>query len=324
MKKKLVTLGAGTGQANLLSALAKYSDRLDITAIVGVSDNGGHSGLLRSEFNIPQVGDSRQCLIALSPPSQLRDDYNYRDDLGNSRGNDRLAAATLEYGKLSLSLEQAAKELGTKGRVLPVTDEVVDIAAVLTDDTRVVGEWQIIDRQPRTSIKGLYLEPSVEACHSSIQAVQEADFLVISPGSLRTGIVACLLAGGMSEAIQDTRAAIIMVVNLMTHPGQTDGFTVQDHLDEFVRYAGRRPHFAIINQGSIPQHLLEHYARIGSEPVGGEITVPRTKPIYGDFIPRDNNFRVRQERVGDFKKWTHALVHDGTKLARAVTSIIHP
>ncbi len=318
----MVTLGAGTGQATFLSGLCGYRDLLDITAIVGVTDNGGHSGLLREQYGIPQVGDSRQCLIALSPPSQLRDDYSYRDDNGNSKGNSLLAAAVVNYGKLSVALGRAVKKLNTEGNVLPVTDKVVDVGAVLADGTRVVGEWQIIERKPRTPIVELYLEPKADSCIDSVLAIGAADFLVIAPGSLRTGIIPCLLTQGIGQAVRDTAAKIVLVVNLMTHPGQTDGFSVQDHLDEFAKYSGRYPDCTIINDGVVPEYLMEHYAKIGSEPVRGKVHIPAMEVIYGDFVPQNNNFRARQERVGDFKKWTHLLVHDSQKLAKTIISII--
>ncbi len=324
MKKvKVVTVGAGTGQATLLTALCSYHHLIDITAIVSVSDNGGHSGLLREMYHIPQVGDGRQCLLALSPGGEKKLLYEKRSDDGHSVGNEVLAELTLQYGSIARAFEILGHKVNSLGQVLPVTTEYVDIAARLQDGNHVVGEWQIIDRKSRLPIDELYLVPKVEAYAGSIMAVQEADYIIIAPGSLRTGIISCLLAQGMCQAVRSTPAIVIFVVNLMTQPGQTDDFSAQDHLNEFARYAGRYPDFAILNHGPIPQYLIEHYASIGSEPIRGSITVPKVRALCGDFTPAANNYRAREERIGAFKKWTHLLVHDGRVLANTIIDIIN-
>lgn len=320
-KSKVVTIGAGTGQANLISALLQYSE-LVITAIVNVTDNGGHTGILRKKLNIPAVGDLRQCLIAASPPSSLKDTYGYRNNLGYSQGNEILAQGILKEGSLLMAIERAAKELKSKATILPVTNQVVDIAAVLENNDKVVGEWNIIEREPRTPIKEMYLDPIVEALPEAILEIQSADYIVIGPGSLRTGIVSCLLPKGMRQAIRETCAIKILVINLMTHPGQTDGFSVAMHIDEFACYADCYPDFVLINNGIISQRTIEHYNSIGSIQVVGEVGVNFIKRIGSDFIPRANNTLLYQERVGNFKKWTHALVHDGPKLAETIMKII--
>lgn len=321
-KKKVVTLGAGTGQAVLLTALREFGYSLDVTAIVSVSDNGGHSGLLREMYHIPQVGDGRQCLLALAPSGRCKTLYEQRSGDGLSVGNERLAELTLKNRTIANAFELFGCEVGARGRVLPVTTERVNIAARLENGQKIVGEWQIIERQPRNPISELYLEPGVEAYYDSLCAIQEADYIIVSPGSLRTGIISCLLTNGIHQAVRSTSAILIFTVNLMTHPGQTDGFSVQDHLDEFARYAGRYPDYAIVNNGLLSPILLDHYAAIGSKPVVGSVTVPVVGVVTGDFMPENNNHRLRQERVGDFKKWTHALVHDGNKLATSIKSLM--
>lgn len=320
-KSKVVTIGAGTGQANLISALLQYNE-LVITAIVNITDNGGHTGILRKKFNIPAVGDLRQCLIAASLPSSLRDTYSYRNDFGYSRGNEILAQDILEKGSLLMAVERTAQELKSKATILPAANQVVDIAAVLENDNRVIGEWEIIERKPRTLIKEMYLDPIVEALPEAILEIQSADYIIIGPGSLRTGIISCLLPKGMRQAIRETRAIKIFVINLMTHPGQTDGFSITMHIDEFARYADCYPDFVLVNNGIIPRLTIKHYDSIGSVPVVGEVDINSIKRIDSDFISAVNNMLLRQERVGNFKKWTHALVHDGPKLAETIMKII--
>ncbi len=320
---KIVTIGAGTGQANLLTALSQYN-QLTITAIVGVTDNGGHSGVLRQKLNIPAVGDVRQCLVALSNKPMLREAYMHRDQDGYCTGNNFLARYIKNFGSLAKATSIAGQELGLNGHtVLPVTNASINIVARLVDGQEIIGEWEIIDRPSRGFIAELFLQPDTEALPECLLAIQESDYIIVGPGSLRTGIVSCLLPGGMRQVLRSTRAPIILVVNLMTHPGQTDEFTVMDHINEFARYADVYPSYVVINTGVVPDYLLQHYATIGSQPVQGEVTCPLIKVIQGDFIPPHNDLLIRQERVGDFKKMTHALVHDGKKLGATIFKIIN-
>ncbi len=321
-KKKVVTVSAGTGQAIMLSGLQKYSRRLDLAAIVSVSDNGGHTALLRQQYGIPAVGDVRRCLTALASNRRLRREYELRTPLGSSIGNEHIVVHLLETGSLSQAVRVAAAELKLIGTVLPVTNVPVDICARLDDGTEVYGEWQIIDRLPRRPIAEMFIKPDAEALAESVRAIEQADLVVIPPGSLRTGIISCLLTRGIREALQSFAGKVVFVVNIMTHPGQTDGFSAADHVAEFERYAGRRPDVVIQNIGVVPTRLLKHYAAIGSEPVYGLIDLPNIAVVSGNFIPPEDNFMARTERVGAFKKWTHALVHDGASLAAAIMKIL--
>lgn len=322
-KRKVVTLGAGTGQATLLKALRRYLGVLEVTAVVSVTDNGGHSGVLRKQLGIPAVGDARQCLTALALNNPLRDQYESRNDLGHSYGNNRLAELWQVEGSLSKAILRASLELEVVSRVIPVTNISTNIACELIDGHRLCGEWEIIERQPRIPIRRMFLNPPAFALREASLAIQQADWVIIAPGSLRTGIISCLLAQGIREALCVSHARIIFVVNLMTHPGQTDSFTAQDHVDEFRRYAGLFPHVVVFNTGLAPEDILRRERERGSVPVVDGSLPPDCLVMRADLIPPSVVIGVDSERIGNFKKMPHTLIHDGNKLAQAIITIIN-
>src|SRR5215813_1304738 len=200
----IVTLGNGTGQATLLRGLREYAS--EVTAIVGVTDNGGHSGQLRRLLHLPQMGDTRQCLSALLEAQSvwgqlLCHRFSEGDLRGLSLGNFILAALTQQYGSLYAAVEAVRQSAGLRQRVLPVSDGDTHIGAELQDGQCIVGEWEIIRRQPQTPIVRLFLHPPVAAHPTVLEAIAEADLVVICPGSLLTGTVALLLHQGMREAL---------------------------------------------------------------------------------------------------------------------------
>ena len=181
----IVTLGSGTGQATLLRGLRKHS--CQVTAIVGVTDNGGHSGQLRRQLRIPQVGDTRQCLVALvddeSPWARLlRHRFTAGDLDGVSVGNFILAALTAECKSLNAAVADLSEAAGLTHRVLPVSDADTQIGAELDDGRLAIGEWQIIQRRPASPIKRLFLQPPTAAHGAVTEAIAAADLLVICAG----------------------------------------------------------------------------------------------------------------------------------------------
>ena len=327
LQQKIVTIGAGTGQANLLQVLRRHY--ANITAIVGVTDNGGHSGLLRQQFGIPQVGDGRQVLVALANNPEMAELFDHRfssDDQtlnGASLGNFILASLCQQEGSIAAAFAAASKLLGCHGTTLPFSTVSTDISAVLADGSKIVGEWQIMDRSPRLPILDLFLEPAAPAYEGSVKAVKGADWVIIGPGSLLTGIIPTFLATGMAEAIQQTHAKLIYVSNLMTQPGQTDGFSVKDHILTLQKYAGRAPDFVVANKAAVDPVIMEHYKTIGSRPIldGHNLDNLPCRIIQADLVPSTDGMPI-QERIGQFKKWTHLLVHNAAKLADILSSII--
>ena len=262
MNKKVVVLGGGTGMSNLLSGLKQYP--LDITAIVTVCDDGKSTGILREEFNIPAVGDIRRVLVALSETEPLvMDLFNYRfnttSDLdGHTVGNLLLTASSEITGNLSDGIEALGKVLNLKGKVVPLTEDNVVLMADLEDGRVIEGEHNIT--QAKGKIKKVYYKEPAVATKSALKAIKEADLIVFSMGSLFTSIIPNLLIDEIVKAIENSKSKIMYVCNMMTQPGETDNFTVTDHVKKLNEYLGNR-HVDIVlaNTGEINQHMQKFY-----------------------------------------------------------------
>lgn len=321
----IVTLGSGTGQATVLRGLRAYDCR--ITAVVGVTDNGGHSGLLRRALHMPQVGDTRQCLSALVDETSvwgqlLRHRFTQSELNGISVGNLILAALSSISGQFSVAVDEVCHAAGITQQVLPVSDAETDIAAELEDGQRVIGEWQIIQRQPRTDVARLYLQPSVQALPQVLEAIATADIVVLCPGSLLTGTIALLLHEGVCEALAATSATCLYVCNLMTQPGQTDGFTAERHLATLRQYLGHRVDGVLVNNGVLPPELVAYYAQHGSQPVPNDLTSDEAAVVYSaDLVehPDVDTIRAYTRPQGNgMQVGLHLIRHDDAKLAAQI------
>ena len=317
----IVTLGGGTGQATLLRGLGQQA--CQVTAIVGVTDNGGHSGQLRRALALPQVGDTRQCLSALCQPSSLwgtllSHRFHGGDLHGMSVGNMILAALAQHSGSLHTAVATICQEASLRHRVLPVADGNTDIAAQLQDGQVIVGEWQIIQRQPRTTIARLFLQPAVPAHPAVLDAIAQADVLVLCPGSLLTSTVAVLLPDGMREALVASQVPCVYVCNLMTQPGQTDGYTTRQHLATLQHYLGRAVHTLVVNNGPLPPALLQVYAQHGSYPVHNDCTAADVCLSVADLVESPDAATLRaytRPQGAGMQVGLHLIRHDARKLA---------
>jgi uncharacterized cofD-like protein len=324
----IVTLGSGTGQATVLRGLRSYD--CEVTAIVGVTDNGGHSGALRRTLKMPQVGDTRQCLGALADESSawgklLQHRFADGELQGVSVGNLMLAALSTMHGRFSAAVEEVCQAAGIAQRVLPVSDTETDIAAECCDGRQWIGEWQIIQRQPRSEIVRLFLHPPAAALDQVVEAVAAADVLVLCPGSLVTGTLAVLLHAGMREAIAASSARCLYVCNLMTQPGQTDGFTVGQHLTLLHRYLGRQVDGVILNTAALPSDLEALYARQGAYPVRHDLTGADAVTVYlADLVEEPDAATVRAYRRAQgegMQAGLHLIRHDAHKLAAQLVAL---
>ena len=263
MNKKVVVLGGGTGLSNLLRGLKEYP--LDITAIVSVCDDGSSTGILREEFNIPAVGDIRKVLVSLASTEPLvRKLFNYRfkttSDLdGHAVGNLLLTATTNITGSMSEGIEALGRILNLKGKVVPLTEENVVLKAEMEDGKIVTGEHHITEDTRK--IKRVFYETTPKPTVSAIKAINEADLIVLSMGSLFTSIIPNLICDGIVKAIDNSHAKILYVCNMMTQPGETDNFTMTDHVNMLNEYLGKRKIDAVIaNNGQISEKIIEKYA----------------------------------------------------------------
>jgi uncharacterized cofD-like protein len=268
---KIVVVGGGTGLSNLLRGLKHYS--ANITAIVTVADDGGSSGRLRREIGVLPPGDIRNCLSALADEEKLLTElFRYRFEagsglVGHSFGNLFLTAMSEITGDLEQAIAASSKVLAVRGQVLPSTLSDVQLWAELDNGRRIVGESKIAEARRRIVQIGC-LPPNPPALPKALQAIEEADYIVIGPGSLYTSIIPNLLVPELVEAIAAQRVPRIYVCNVMTEPGETEGFSVSDHIRALDSACGRYLFDAVLVQKTWPSEgVIRHYAQQGVGPV---------------------------------------------------------
>lgn len=269
---KVVAIGGGTGLSTLLRGLKAYS--ANITAIVTVADDGGSSGRLRREIGVLPPGDIRNCLAALADEEKLLTElfqYRFRagDGLtGHSFGNLFLTAMSDITGDLERAIAASSKVLAVRGRVLPATLTDVRLWAELDDGRCIEGESNITEANGNIVKIGCIPE-NPPALPKALQAIEEADYIIIGPGSLYTSVIPNLLVPQIAEAIAKRDIPRIYVCNIMTQPGETQGYTVADHIRAIDKACGGKPLFnAVLIQRKVPSaNALIRYAQEDSHPV---------------------------------------------------------
>ncbi|MBD0303346.1 MAG: YvcK family protein, partial [Tolypothrix sp. T3-bin4] len=268
---KIVVIGGGTGLSTLLRGLKTYS--ANITAIVTVADDGGSSGRLRQEFGVLPPGDIRNCLAALADEEKLLTElFQYRfkagDGLmGHSFGNLFLTAMSDITGDLEQAVAASSKVLAVRGQVLPATLSDVRLWAELVDGRRIEGESSISEAGG-SIVKIGCIPANPPALPAAIKAINEADYIIIGPGSLYTSLIPNLLVPQIADAIAASVAPRIYVCNIMTQPGETQGYTVSDHIRAIDAACGRQLFDAVLVHKKSPSaHSLIRYAQQNSHPV---------------------------------------------------------
>lgn len=241
MKKKIVALGGGTGMSSLLRGLKDFP--ADITAVITVSDNGSSTGKLRREFSIPAIGDIRKVLTNLSSlPDEVKEIMEYRfhtySDLnGHPIGNLILTALLNKTGNLKKSIEYLSTLLDVKQKVLPLSEDSLTLMGETTDGTIIEGEANVTEAGKK--IKRVFYKQEPNVLPEVIDAIKEADLVIISMGSLYTSIMPHLICKEVVQAIRHTKGKVMYLCNAMTQPGETDTFTVSDHLEALEKYLGK-------------------------------------------------------------------------------------
>lgn len=262
MKRKVVVLGGGTGSSTLLRGLKEFP--IDLTAIVSVCDDGRSTGILREEFNIPAVGDIRRVLVALSETEPLvMDLFNYRfnttSDLdGHTVGNLLLTACSGITGNLSDGIEALSKVLNLKGKVVPLTEENVVLMGEMADGSIIEGEHNITLN--KNTIRRVYYKEEPVPTREAVKALEEADLIVLSMGSVFTSIIPNLICQEIIDAIDRSQGKILYACNMVTQPGETDKFTVSDHVKLLNQYLGKHKIDVVIaNDGKIDKEMAKRY-----------------------------------------------------------------
>ena len=269
-KIKVVTIGGGTGLSVLLRGLKKYP--LEITAVVTVADDGGSSGKIRSDMNIPSPGDIRNVIAALSDVEPyLEKMFQYRFDSGEVKGhpvgNLMIAAMTDIHGDFSTAVKVMSRILNVRGTVLPTTNDIATLNAVLSDGEIIRGESSIT--KAGGVIDHVYITPSrVKPNEDVLKAIEEADYIIMGPGSLYTSIIPNLVISKVSEKIRESNAKKIYVCNVMTQHGETDNYSVCDHIVAINKHVEENIFDLVIaNSREFDDSILSKYHKEKQEPV---------------------------------------------------------
>ena len=273
---KLVTIGGGHGLSHLIFGLKEYTS--NITAIVTVADSGGSSGRLREEFNIVAPGDIRNCLVALADaPALMGELFQFRfskdsELKGHNFGNLFLTAMyQLTGGDFERAVKETSQVLAIRGKVVPATVSNVHLVAEYVDGTITQGEAEIPN--PNNRIKRIYLtDLEAHPTRDALQSIEEADIIVLGPGSLYTSVIPNLIVKGMSEAIAKSTAFKIYVCNVMTQHGETDGLSASDHIQALIDHSNK--HIidgCLINNAEVPAEALNRYEQEKSYPVKPDV-----------------------------------------------------
>ena len=309
---RIVVFGGGTGLSILLSGLKKYSK--EISAIVTVADNGGGSGVLREDLGMLPPGDMRNCIIALSDiePTMVRlMQHRFKDGYlnGQSFGNLFIAAMYEIFG----DYEHALKEIGSifrlSGKVLPMTLQDSQLKAFLDNGDCILGEKDIPEYVNKLNCKIDRVSLVPEVCKpldESVRDIQNADIIILGPGSLYTSVIPNILVHNIPKIIEESKATVFYICNLMTQPGETDNYNVYDHVNAIIKHSSRYLiDYVIANDELISDSLIENYKFKGAKQVlADEEQIKRLeemniKVISSNFIEiRKNYIRHNSEKIG--------------------------
>ena len=310
---RIVAVGGGTGLSVLLSGLKVYSS--NISAVVTVADDGGSSGRLRQQFDVLPPGDIRNCLVALADaPALMRDLFQFRFDSssefsGHSFGNLFLTVMTRLTGDFEKAIKETSKVLALRGQVIPSTLDNVQLVAHYQDGSMVVGE-DLIPKALKPINKVALLPGQPLATPDALKAIKEAQIIVLGPGSLYTSIIPNLLVHELSEAIAESEAIKVYVCNVMTQRGETDGYSVSDHIRALVNHSHSHIlDYCVVNNGEVPSEVLGRYSKHNSQ-----LVINDRKKI------EEMGYRIVEE---DFSMIQDGVIrHDSEKLAKIILSFI--
>jgi uncharacterized cofD-like protein len=313
---RVVVVGGGTGLSTLLRGLKQYTS--NITAVVTVADDGGSSGKLQKQLNILPPGDIRNCLVALADSeSTMTDLFQFRfrggvetEGLRDHAFGNLLIAAMSEIcgGDFEQGIRLTSRVLNVRGRVLPSTLGHVRLRAEMEDGSIIEGETSIA-HSPLKIRKVMLSDPDVEPLEEVLQAIEEADAIVIGPGSVFTSVIPNLLVKGIAHALAKSRAKKVYICNVMTQPGETDGFSAADHVKAIAAHVPRPVFdYVMYNTGTPSLDLLNRYHESGAtlvEPDGDRIRAMGYRVLPGNYLNQTDFVR-----------------HDSAELAAAVLRLL--
>lgn len=298
---KIVVVGGGTGLSTMLRGLKKYTN--NITAIVTVGDDGGGSGKIREDFGMLPPGDIRNCILALADTEPIMEkllQYRFKEGSleGQSFGNLFLAAMAGISDNFEEAVQRMSSVLAVTGKVLPVTLDDMKLVAILENGDKIDGESRIPDEAiaRKSKIKKLMINPkNAKPLVEALKAIEEADAIIMGPGSLYTSIIPNLLVTDIADTISKSDAIKIYISNIMTQPGETDDFAASDHLKTLINYGGKKcVQYVIANNGVIPEDIESRYLKEGSKLV--ELDRDEIKSLGVEII-EDNLVKITKGYV---------------------------
>lgn len=321
----IVAIGGGTGLSTLLRGLKRYVGADGpwsigrLGAIVTVTDEGGSSGALRKEFGMLPPGDIRNCIVALAEEERLFSrvfGYRFKNAEsslgGHSLGNLLLAALTDITGSFDKAILTASEVLNIAGEIYPSTLSDVRLRATLADGTALLGEVAIsgsylgekaTTRPQHARIVHLSIDPAdAQPTDRALEALRAADLVLIGPGSLYTSVLPNLLIKPIADALRQARALRVYICNVMTQPGESDGYSAQEHLEAIIEHAGLVVDVMVLNGGRPSQSILSTYAEQGQHPVQFDVNAIRelgVTPFFGDIIEEENYVRHDSVALAD-------------------------
>lgn len=313
---RVVAIGGGTGLSTMLKGLKLHTH--NITAVVTVADDGGSSGILRSDLGMVAPGDIRNCVNALAEVDPVMGEllnFRFQDGSlkGHSLGNLFLAALNETSSSFDEAVKKFSRLAGVVGTVYPVTNEAVTLSAVLEDGTVIEGESNIGHHRDwqKTPIDKVILAPKLpKPVDGVIKAIEKADIIVLGPGSLYTSIIPNLLVDGVVDAIKASKAVKIYVCNIMSQGGETEGYTASDHLKAIEKHSYEGiADVVITNNAVIPDSLLELYAEehAGVVPVDEEEILKKAQLVQGNLLLVRNS-KIRH----NFSRLARTIMRIGT------------
>lgn len=314
--KKIVTIGGGTGNSILLRSVKNFTS--NITTIVTVADDGGGSGVLREDLGMLPPGDIRNCLVALANTEPIMEKLiNYRFSngqlKGQSLGNLLIAAMNDICGDFNEAIKEISNVLAITGKVLPMTLDNVKLFAELEDGSTIEGESNItfLNRKNGGKIKRVYTSPKLLLpLKESIDSIMDADIVILGPGSLYTSIIPNLLVTDISKALKETKAEVVYILNIMTQHGETNGYSVTDHVVAIIDHANSN----IIDKIVVNSKEVDKYAKYRYK------SIENSTPIYITDEDRENMEKLGIEIIeADICDISYDyIVHDSNKLMKTI------
>lgn len=326
-KKKIVCIGGGTGTFVVLKGLKAF--RQHLSAIVSMSDSGGSNRRIRDEFGLLPTSDIRQCFVALSDENGggglLRKLFMYRFEKGTGLtgmtfGNLFMAALTDIVGSQQEAIKQTGKVLRIHGSVIPVTLTHTDLIATYQDGS-VQTEEHFIDEPTHDGtleITNLKLKPRAQANPEALKAIKQANLIILGPGDLFTSVLPNCIVEGVTDALKESKAKIVYVMNLMTKFGQTYNFSAKKHIETLEAYIGKNIDYVIVNTGGIPKKAQTIYAKEKEFPVVDDLddkayyTVIRKNVINSEMVIKSKSDRLIRSLIR----------HDSDKLGTVIMDIV--